>query len=457
MMLPSTASSTWKEQTASSNAENRKIKARYVVRTLYMTVLVAMSVLLVTYDVSTERKVKTLLLKAATIGSKKAIDRKLSIDFGDGSCQWTQAVSMPDDSDPYFTLITSYPGSGMRFFWQQTEGMTGFKVGDEFSFNGETNAGVMKSHYPHPEGTWDLEHDIDQTVLLVRNPRWALISYHAIIWELDFAYDKAKSREMLEENPIFTRRAPVTEWQKWRDFYFESELDLWKKHIDFWMSNGKQYWEQLDFERNGDYPFRFNEEQLESEEQDPVCVDMDCKPKSIIVYELLRQEETGPHELEKLAGVLRGKGSMTDMVSDEALPCVWSGTIENVEYTDGKGRPGNRNLFKYTLEQMEALVDTIDTLRAKYRTGIWENDDRAHELIRALDIYHNKNTLELDAMISNPPPPVPHSPHYRENLQKFFTEKGKLGRYSRPIVEKLPAYWSKARSHFDDTDSQPIE
>merc|ERR1712079_56560 len=122
-----------------------------------------------------------------------------SIDFGDGNCQWTQAVSVVDDSDPYYTLITSYPGSGMRFTWQQTEGLTGTFVGDEFNFNGDIKAGVMKSHYPHPEGTWGFTHPIDQTALLVRNPRWALISYHALIWELSYSYDKDKSEEMLEE------------------------------------------------------------------------------------------------------------------------------------------------------------------------------------------------------------------------------------------------------------------
>merc|ERR1739848_92364 len=145
---------------------------------------------------------------------------------------------------------------------------------------------------------------------------------------------------------------------------------------------------------------------------------------------------------------------MSDMVSEEAIPCIWSDTVENVEYTDGKGRPGNRNLYGYTQSQMEALVDTIDNLREKYSTGIWQDDLRAHELLRALNIYHNKNKRELDAMLLNPTPPVEHSAQYQQKLLQKFTEFGRKGRYSRPKVEKMTGYWARAKSVFDNADSQ---
>ena len=41
-------------------------------------------------------------------------------------------VFLGRDFDSFGTLIASYPANGMRFTWQQTEGLTGIQVGDDF-------------------------------------------------------------------------------------------------------------------------------------------------------------------------------------------------------------------------------------------------------------------------------------------------------------------------------------
>eukprot|EP00546_Thalassionema_frauenfeldii_P014024 CAMPEP_0178929746 /NCGR_PEP_ID=MMETSP0786-20121207/20805_1 /TAXON_ID=186022 /ORGANISM="Thalassionema frauenfeldii, Strain CCMP 1798" /LENGTH=154 /DNA_ID=CAMNT_0020606105 /DNA_START=73 /DNA_END=534 /DNA_ORIENTATION=+ len=83
--------------------------------------------------------------------------RKISIDLGNGNCEWTQAEALGEDSEPYGTLFASYPASGMRIAWQQTEGITGIAVGDDFHLGGTSaydKVGLIKTQYPHLEGIW---------------------------------------------------------------------------------------------------------------------------------------------------------------------------------------------------------------------------------------------------------------------------------------------------------------
>lgn len=60
------------------------------------------------------------------------LNRQLSIDYGDGNCQWTGAEKVDLNTDPYGTLLASYPAGGMRLTWQMTEGAAGYMVGESF-------------------------------------------------------------------------------------------------------------------------------------------------------------------------------------------------------------------------------------------------------------------------------------------------------------------------------------
>eukprot|EP00548_Thalassiothrix_antarctica_P005977 CAMPEP_0194147334 /NCGR_PEP_ID=MMETSP0152-20130528/23568_1 /TAXON_ID=1049557 /ORGANISM="Thalassiothrix antarctica, Strain L6-D1" /LENGTH=143 /DNA_ID=CAMNT_0038848107 /DNA_START=71 /DNA_END=498 /DNA_ORIENTATION=+ len=87
--------------------------------------------------------------------------RRISIDYGDGRCQWTNSHPLPADSDPYGTLLASYPASGMRVMWQQIEGLTSIRVGDDYQFGGD-KVGIIKTQYPHYEGIWSYGSTLDQ-------------------------------------------------------------------------------------------------------------------------------------------------------------------------------------------------------------------------------------------------------------------------------------------------------
>eukprot|EP00547_Thalassionema_nitzschioides_P001076 CAMPEP_0194210776 /NCGR_PEP_ID=MMETSP0156-20130528/9100_1 /TAXON_ID=33649 /ORGANISM="Thalassionema nitzschioides, Strain L26-B" /LENGTH=148 /DNA_ID=CAMNT_0038938163 /DNA_START=70 /DNA_END=513 /DNA_ORIENTATION=+ len=106
--------------------------------------------------------------------------RYLSIDYGNGDCEWTAPVKVDLNEDPYGTLIASYPAAGMRLMWQMTAGAAGYEIGDDFFFNGRIG-GLIKTEYPHPEGIWSYGKEMDQTILLIRNPRWNIPSYHTLL------------------------------------------------------------------------------------------------------------------------------------------------------------------------------------------------------------------------------------------------------------------------------------
>jgi len=186
------------------------------------------------------------------------LSRSLSIDLGNGKCEWSGADKIDVNSNPYGTLFVSYPGSGMRLTWQMTEGASGVQVGDDFFYSGKTINGMVKTQYPHPEGIWSYGKAMDQVILLIRNPRWNIPSYHTLIYELDYAHDYVTAYDNVFT--AFSTRAPMDNWIKWRDYRFEDELNLWTWQIDFWMENGTRFWDDLDFERAGQYPFSYFDE-----------------------------------------------------------------------------------------------------------------------------------------------------------------------------------------------------
>ena len=66
---------------------------------------------------------------------------------------------------------------------------------------------------------------MDQVLLLIRNPRWALPSYHSLIYEIHYAHDWETAYKYLHQT--FVARAPLENWIKWRDYRFEDEINLW--------------------------------------------------------------------------------------------------------------------------------------------------------------------------------------------------------------------------------------
>jgi hypothetical protein len=166
-------------------------------------------------------------------------ERQLSVDLGNGECLLTPPGTIDASEDATKTLLASYPGSGKRFVYQIIEGLTDHAPGDDHNLS-QNNYDTLhiKTSYPHNEGTWSWGDRMDQMVLLIRNPRWALPSYHNMRFELEFSTNWADSYTRIPH--VYTVRPLVADWQAWRDANFDAEMENWVSFIDFWMS-GKYY------------------------------------------------------------------------------------------------------------------------------------------------------------------------------------------------------------------------
>ena len=116
-------------------------------------------------------------------------DRRLSVSYGDGTCEWVAAIQHTDEGFPSEqefkkTIIAGYPGGDKRITFTQLEGLTGLSARDEweFAFLGMTNQPFIKANYPHHEGIWGWQDQADQVVLVVSDIQKSMIEYHDILW-----------------------------------------------------------------------------------------------------------------------------------------------------------------------------------------------------------------------------------------------------------------------------------
>jgi len=377
--------------------------------------------------------------------------RKMSIYLGDGDCEWTEALNTVAGTDIYGTLFASYPGSGMRITWQQTEGLTGIRVYDDFFQLATPKIGLVKTQYPHYEGIWSYGNGLDQVILVIRNPRWAMPSYLTLLSELEFAHTWQIAYGHLPE--VFTKRADMDDWIKWRDYRFADEIRLWGLHIDFYMENGAQYWMPYDFERNGQWPFRFYNASDEPWPQDYHCAhDVEsCYPRAIVSYERLKDPIVGPTELKKIAAVLRNKTAMTVM-PDDGINCVWHDTWIKNPYPNNDDRDKNglpRTAYNFTLAQMYVIEEKLVEYKNKYSTGRWEFNTEAIDLVQNFEIYIGDVRAEIDQMEENPPPTGAPNANYTQELVQWYNSKGKGNRYSKGTVQNM-GIWDLVKHLYDD-------
>ena len=161
--------------------------------------------------------------------------RRLSIDLGDGECELTPPYYKEKPANSDATLLASYPGSGKRFAWRIIEALTNHSAGDDWDFSGNgVNVLHLKTGWPHKEGVYSWGDNVENVLLMLRSPRWALPSYHTLRWELDFSQNWQESYVRIPF--VYTERSPVAHWEAWRDENFETEIQAWVDYADFWMS-----------------------------------------------------------------------------------------------------------------------------------------------------------------------------------------------------------------------------
>ena len=123
------------------------------------------------------------------IKALKSGSRKLSLNLGNGLCEWKAAIQYTDEGFPsdtafHKTIVAGYPSGDKRVAFQQLEGLTGLSARDEwdFKFFGSTNQPFIKANYPHHEGIWGWGDVGDQVLLVVGDIRKVIVEYHDILW-----------------------------------------------------------------------------------------------------------------------------------------------------------------------------------------------------------------------------------------------------------------------------------
>ena len=341
--------------------------------------------------------------------------RSLAVNLGGGQCEWKGPVDAPQDAEIFSTLLAAYPGSGKRAAFMQLEGMTELRTGDDYGFTNpdepDMKYAFMKSSYPHHEGTWSYGSQMSQTILLVRNPRSALVDYHHMSYELGYPKDWADT--YAHRLNVYTMRPPVADWVQWRNTRFDLEIKKWGWFIDYWMEGGllrDVFTNELTTSEHFGHttqPLTYGEAELVSEqaslanvspEYDEHCVSHmeDCKPVAIASFEKIIEKQTGSHEIDRFLAVLEGKTGV-NIIEKEARECVWEELIVHGKGTDKtfKNRQGPPDReFGFRPQEVKKIQAELQRLRDKYSSGNWANDPIAQSLVGYLDEYIAQNEEE---------------------------------------------------------------
>jgi len=348
------------------------------------------------------------------------IERTLSLNLGNGQCEWTKPNDAPQDVPLFSTLLAAYPGSGKRTAFMQLEGLTELRAGDDYNLTPDSvgkKFAFMKSNYPQHEGIWSFGDKMNQVILLVRNPRWALPSYQHLLHEIEYSINWETS--YARRQYVYTMRPPIEDWNVWREIRFDAEIKKWGWFMDYWMEGGlcrdiftndlttPEHFERLI------QPVMYAAAELLAEQQalgqvppyvDGHCVhDMgSCTPVAIASFERIVDPMTGPAEVDRFVAAIEGKVGLS-VIEEEARECVWRELIINGKgntntYRDRDGNGPAEDQYGFSLDQMNQIQAELGRLRNKYSSGIWTNSTIAQSLVGYLDEYIAENEEEIQAM-----------------------------------------------------------
>lgn len=303
--------------------------------------------------------------------------RSLAINLGGGDCLWTPPEPWNStDTLNTTTLLVGYPGSGKRLAWKFLEALTGKVTGDDWdiSKNGWDSVLNIKTSYPHHEShIWSWDSYMDQTIMIVRNPRYALPSYHTMRRELDWSDSWGYS--YIRQYWTYSERAPIAEWNVWRDQRFNEEIENFSDFVHFWMQDGMY--------KNGTTP-----------NQDWHCFHhlLDCTPKTVLKFENLiglEGNETAYQEMEKMARVLDAAPHI-NVIPIEARPCVFR-EVERRPWMYNPRRDATNgptsDLKKFSLAQLIKMKSVLVNLKLFYTKEPWASKQIAIDLVAALTTY----------------------------------------------------------------------
>jgi len=297
----------------------------------------------------------TLEHRARKLVAERERQRELiTIDHGGGNC----TIGSPFEDAPYYasenstkTLVASYPGSGKRFTWSIMKALTNYEVADDWNFSDKLhkNPLVVKTSWPHPQSPWSWGNQMDQVLILMRNPRRSIPSFHTMRWELDYAKDWLSS--WYRQPDTYRERPTVEMWEKWRDAKFNKEIDNWFNFYDFWMSAG------------------FSEDD-NSTHANCVNNDIDCQPIAVVDFESL-YTDTPTVDFNRIAAVLDASKNV-DVIANQARACVVEKVFKRTGQSDlnmhqaARPNPELPMLYKFTLPMFDRIYNRTIELRNKY-------------------------------------------------------------------------------------------
>jgi len=293
-------------------------------------------------------------------------------------------ISVPANTTK--TLLASYPGSGKRFSWNVLSALSNHAVADDWNFSGnlERDTLAIKTNWPHKEGVWSWGSMMDQVILLIRNPRWAIPSYHTLRYELDYSANWGES--YLRVPYTYTERPAIGLWENWRDIKFRGEMDRWADYIDFWMTGG-----------------------VSDGEQHPRCANsgIDCKPKAVVDFDIFYSEHP-TSEFFKLSHVLDSVQNV-EMIAAAARFCLLDKVFDDTSLHNANrnGHGPVASAFTFTVPQLEYMLTKTRELRDKFNVAPWTDDQLAIDLVFILDNYINQIDAEYQFEVGNNPGFVP--------------------------------------------------
>jgi len=342
--------------------------------------------------------------------------RTLSLNLGNGKCKWTPPKYTADKSKQYFrSLIAGFPGGSKRIIFTQLEALAGISANDEWPISKEKqNLPFMKSNYPHHEGVWSWEKTMDQVILVIRNPRHALVEYHNVLHDIDYA-NNAEDAYALKDN-LYRQRAPVNKFIEWRDNRTEYEINWWGWFIDYWMEGGImrdiQSHELTTFEhfKRQMQPGPYTESgkafqdfvgnvTVQPELDDHCIVDMPngaCEPIAVVSIDRLMDPVKGYAEQAKLAAAVEGKQGI-DVIAEEARDCIWEEVVirrKGVRTMRDRTGPKEES-YSFTPLMYGKMIAELTRLKSKYTAPEWDDVQPAQDLLILLDDFILDITKDL--------------------------------------------------------------
>ena len=237
-------------------------------------------------------------------------------------------------------------------------------------------------------GKWGWGNKMDQVVVLLRNPRWAIPSYHNMRFELDYSKTWAESYARIGQT--YTERPEVEQWENWRDGNFDGEMNRWFNFLDFWMKGGYQ---ETDEEGNDIYHSRCRDRE-----------NFDCFPKAVLDFDHFYQRNPTA-EFVKIADVFESSGPTMEMVAAQARTCVLEQVFDNknaVPQLHQKSRPNAERppMYRLTVRQFDRMLNRTIELVEKYSTEPYSLNPEASEFVRILGNYIIDNEAEYQYEVS---------------------------------------------------------